>query len=141
MSELMDIIEKLRQKGYFVSDFQYEFVDDERISLDGGVWPNPDKVHGHRSLVRMLEDHVENGIHTNLVQIRIDFVSRKMKLPEQEGNLDDNGRFDYPVRVEIPEKRMRPYLKYNKFQNPEKIYEDVTKVFQDFGWIVEICKD
>lgn len=132
----MNIIEELRKQEYFVSDFQYEFVEDERISFDDGVWPNPDKVHGNRSLVRMLKDHVENGIHTNLVQIKIDFVSRKMKLPEQERHIDYGGRFDYPVRVDIPAKIMWPDLNNRKMQNPEKIYEDITKVFQDFGWTI-----
>jgi hypothetical protein len=146
MSELMNIIEELRKQEYFISDFQYEFLDDERISLDGGlggIWPNPDKARGHRSLAKVLKDHVENGIHTNPTQIKIDFMSRKMNLDKPFDRLcndiylgEESGRFWYPVRVNVPDRTMWLHLDGRKLQNPEKFYEDVIKVFQSYGWTI-----
>ncbi|MBS3091530.1 hypothetical protein J4217_03735 [Candidatus Pacearchaeota archaeon] len=135
MQELTNIIEKLRKEGYFICDFAYEEFSDSRLQFDHGVMPNPDKAHGHRSLARMINEHLKNGIHLTPILIHIFLGSRKMKLPEQmNGKTNDNDRFDYPIEVDVSTRTMNPYLEYRKLQNPEKIYEDITRIFQESGW-------
>ena len=134
MNELTKIIEKLQKNGYFIYDFIYPELNCKEIDVDDyGLAPNHEKVHGHKSLARLLEKHIENGVHIKPTKVNLHLESYKMKLPEQKYEKNSN-RFSYSIHIDLEAKTFSPSFKNARITDLVKMYEDITQIFLEFDW-------
>jgi len=133
MNELPKIIEKLRQNGYFIYDFMYPEFDNKDIFIEEHIFANHERLHSHRSLARVLEKHLEQGIHIKPTLVYLALQSYKMKLPEQRDEKNSN-RCDYPIEINLEAKTAKPSGNNTRIKDFTTMYEDVAEIFREFNW-------
>jgi len=134
MEDFGRIIEQLRKEQYFLYDVVYTEFDSKNISIDRGVAL---ETNGERNvpkdLLKLLNDHLFNGLKLKPIGADICFKSYKQKVPEQHHSKIDN-RCDYIIEVDFEKRQAVPHECMRKSLEIKKIYEDFERIFRGCGW-------
>ena len=134
MEDFKKIIEQLRQEKYFLYDVAYTDFDSQSISIDDKMYlETGEKRGGHRTLSKLLDEHLSNGLKLKIIKAEISFGSYTAKVPEQRDNKTDN-RCDYTIEVDFGKKLAAPHERMCNPSNVKKMYEDFERIFTGCGW-------
>jgi hypothetical protein len=134
MENFKKIIEQLRHEKYFLYDVVYTEFDSNEISIDDGVILETNRERNvPKDLLKLLSNHLSNGLKLRPVKAGISFKSYRIKVPEQRHSKIDS-RCDYPIEVDFEKRRAIPHKCMRESPDVRKIYEDFERIFIGYGW-------